>query len=272
MTDDAQNVDRDPSLGSRSSASQGPAPAGADAGPRTAAADLAEGRRAADRRRRRGRKPLSIGQEIALLLGMALVLAIVIKAFFLQAFYIPSGSMNDTLVLDDRILVQKVSYWQGEPQRGDVVVFSDPGGWLGPGDLRTADNLVTKSLETVGLFPTGGHLVKRVIGVGGDRVVCCDDTGRITVNGIPLQEESYLAPGERPSLIKFDIEVEEGHLWVQGDNRSNSADSRVHLGDPGGGFIPVEDVVGRVFLVVWPWDHATVMKRPATFETVDASP
>lgn len=274
MTDDAQNVDRDPYLGSRSSASQEPRPDAEESV--SDEGDSAERGRAGDRRpageRKGARRQLSIPQEVAVLLGMALVLAVVIKAFFLQAFYIPSGSMNDTLVLDDRIVVQKVTYWQGEPQRGDVVVFSDPGGWLGPGDLRTADNPVAKSLEMVGLFPTGGHLVKRVIGVGGDRVVCCDDDGRITVNGVPLHEESYLAPGERPSLIKFDVEVQEGYLWVQGDNRSNSADSRVHLGDPGGGFIPVDDVVGKVFMVVWPWDHATVMKRPATFAKVDAAP
>ncbi len=207
-----------------------------------------------------------------MLVGMALVLAIVIKALFVQAFYIPSGSMNDTLVLDDRILVQKVSYWAGQPERGDIVVFSDPGGWLGPDEVRTANSPVAKGLEMFGLYPTGGHLVKRVIGVGGDHVVCCDKQGDITVNDVPLHESSYLAAGEKPSLIRFDIEVPKGYIWVQGDNRSNSADSRVHLGDPGGGFIPVKDVVGKVFLVVWPWDHATVMKRPATFDAVGAAP
>lgn len=205
-----------------------------------------------------------------LLLGMALVLAFVIKAFFVQAFYIPSGSMNDTLVLDDRILVQKVSYWTGEPGRGDIVVFSDPGGWLGPSETQTAHSTITRGLELFGLYPTGGHLVKRVIGVGGDRVVCCDKQGLITVNGVPLHEKSYLAAGEKPSLIRFNVRVPKGYIWVQGDNRSNSADSRVHLGDPGGGFIPVDDVVGKVFMVVWPWDHATVLERPTTFAAVDA--
>jgi signal peptidase I len=247
VTDDAQNLDRDPLAGSRSSASR--------AGSRA-----------------RESKQLPIWQEMLVLLALALVLAVVIKAFFMQAFYIPSGSMNDTLVLDDRILVQKISYWTGEPERGDIVVFSDPGGWLGPGEIRTADNAVARALEAFGLFPTGGHLVKRVIGVGGDRVVCCDDEGRMTVNGVPLHERSYLASGEKPSLIEFDIEVADGYLWVQGDNRSNSADSRVHLGDPGGGFIPVDEVVGKVFMVVWPWEHATLVERPATFESVGAAP
>ena len=208
-------------------------------------------------------------QESVLLLGVALVLAIVIKAFFMQAFYIPSGSMNDTLVLDDRILVQKVSYWGGgEPQRGDIVVFADPGGWLDAAAGETT-NPIARALELFGLYPTGGHLVKRVIGVGGDRVKCCDKDGRITVNGVPLHEKAYLAPGQRPSMIDFDVEVQEGYLWVQGDNRANSADSRVHLGDPGGGQVPVEDVVGKVFAVVWPVGHAKVLQRPATFESVN---
>lgn len=264
MTDDApQNVDRDPVNGSRSSASRGPAhPTGEQ--PADGAARKPRGSKQ--------RKQLPIWQEMLVLVGMALVLAIVIKALFVQAFYIPSGSMNDTLVLDDRILVQKVSYWAGQPQRGDIVVFSDPGGWLGPDEVRTAHSPVTKALELFGLYPTGGHLVKRVIGVGGDHVVCCDKQGDITVNDVPLHERSYLAKGEKPSLIRFDVKVPKGYIWVQGDNRSNSADSRVHLGDPGGGFIPVDDVVGKVFMIVWPWDHATVMKRPATFDAVGAAP
>lgn len=217
-------------------------------------------------RKSKNDKQLPIWQEMLLLLGIALVLAIVIKAFFMQAFYIPSGSMNDTLVLNDRILVQKVSYWSGHPRRGDIVVFSDPGGWLNESEVRAATNPVTKGLELFGLYPTGGHLVKRVIGTGGDTVMCCDDEGRMTVNGVSLNEKSYLAAGEKPSLIDFEVKVPEGFIWVQGDNRSNSADSRVHLGDPGGGFIAEEKVVGRVFMVVWPWDHAKMTERPATFD------
>jgi signal peptidase I len=208
-------------------------------------------------------------QELVLLLGIALLLAIAIKALLLQAFYIPSGSMEDTLVFNDRILVQKVSYWgSGTPQRGDVVVFADPGGWLGASESAGATSPVAKALELVGLYPTGGHLVKRVIGVGGDTVRCCDKHGRITVNGVPLDEGSYLRPGAAPSQIPFATKVEDGHLWVMGDNRSNSADSRVHLGDPGGGQVPVDDVVGKVFSVVWPLGHATLLHRPQTFEAL----
>lgn len=212
---------------------------------------------------------LGLFGELVLLLGLALVLAIGIKAVFLQAFYIPSPSMNDTLVLNDRILVQKVSYWgSGTPQRGDIVVFSDPGGWLDEADTPRPRNVVAKALEVFGLFPTGGHLVKRVIGVGGDTVRCCDRQGRLRVNGVPLEEADYLAPGEEPSLVRFTQEVPEGYLWVMGDNRSQSADSRAHLGDPGGGFVPVDDVVGKVFAVVWPLGHAKRLQRPETFETV----
>lgn len=213
-------------------------------------------------------KQLPLWQEMFLLLGIALILAIVIKAFFMQAFYIPSGSMNDTLVLNDRILVQKISYWSGGPERGDVVVFEDPANWLQPQDVRSANNPATKALELFGLYPTGGHLVKRVIAVGGDTVQCCEKRGRMVVNGIALNERSYLAEGEQPSMIEFKQKVPEGHIWVQGDNRSNSADSRVHLGGPGGGFISEDRVVGKVFSVVWPLDHAKLLDRPATFDAV----
>jgi signal peptidase I len=200
-------------------------------------------------------------------MGVALALAVVVKAFLVQAFYIPSASMNDTLVENDRILVQKVSFWAGGPDRGDVVVFADPGGWLGPAASSTPGPVVS-GLEKIGLYPTGGHLVKRVIGVAGDQVKCCDAQGRMSVNGVPLDEASYLATGEKPSTINFDVEVQEGYVWVQGDNRSSSADSRVHLGDPGGGQVPTDDLVGKVFAVVWPLGHTKMLSTPATYDAV----
>ena len=128
---------------------------------------------------------------------IAVLLAVVLKAFFVQAFYIPSESMEPGLVKNDRILVQKVSYWGGGgPQRGDVVVFEDPGGWLGPEDVAGPENPVAKALEKIGLYPSGGHLVKRVIGVAGDTIICCDDQGRISVNGTSVDEKGYTLPGE----------------------------------------------------------------------------
>jgi signal peptidase I len=213
----------------------------------------------------------ALWQELVGLFAIALVVSLVLKAFFLQAFYIPSSSMSDTLVINDRILVEKVSTWTGEPHRGDIVVFSDPGGWLSPAEAQTPVNPVVKGLELFGLYPTGGHLVKRVIGVGGDHVVCCDDEGRITVNGSPLYEEQYLPDGTKPSEVRFDVKVPPGFIWVQGDNRAHSYDSRGHLGDPGGGFIPVDDVVGRVVAVIWPLDRIKIIHRPATFDGVAAA-
>jgi signal peptidase I len=255
----APDHDTAPESGSTSLARRTPPESGDEHGSHSGARKVRRARRA----------PLPIWQELLLLLGIALVLAIVIKAFFLQAFYIPSASMNDTLVENDRILVQKVTYWgPGGPHRGDVVVFADPGGWLAASESAAPASPVARGLEAVGLYPTGGHLVKRVIGVGGDEVRCCDARGRETVNGVPLNERSYLAAGEKPSTIPFDVQVKPGYVWVQGDNRSNSADSRVHLGDPGGGQVPVDDLVGRVFAVVWPLGHAKTLPTPATFRSV----
>ncbi|MDQ4008262.1 MAG: signal peptidase I, partial [Actinomycetota bacterium] len=218
----------------------------------------------------RRRRELPLWQEVILLLGIALVLAVVLKSLFVQAFYIPSASMHNTLIENDRILVEKPSYWFDGPERGDIVVFDDPGGWLGP-EAEDTGNLVTDLLEFVGLYPSGNHLVKRVIGVGGDRVRCCDEQGRIRVDGEPLDESTYLPRGVQPSEQDFNVRVPEGQLWVMGDNRTHSADSRAHLGDPGGGFIPVDDVVGRVFVTVWPPDRAEFIDSPDSFESLEGS-
>jgi len=205
---------------------------------------------------------LPVWQESVLLLVLALVLAVVVKAFFVQAFYIPSASMEPQLVRNDRILVQKISSWGSRtPQRGDVVVFADPADWLG-GEGQATANPLTRGLQVVGLYPAGGHLVKRVIGVGGDRVRCCDADGRITVNGKALDESSYLPKGTVPSEKTFEVRVPAGHLWVMGDNRGNSADSRAHLDQPGGGFVPVDLVVGKVWALIWPWKRAQLVHTP----------
>jgi signal peptidase I len=215
------------------------------------------------------KESLPVWQESLLLLVIALVLAVGIKFFFVQAFYIPSPSMEPMFIKNDRILVQKVSYWGDKgPKRGDIVVFKDPGGWLSADEERTPTNPVTKVLEAVGLYPSGGHLVKRVIGVGGDRVKCCDVEGRVTVNGKALDESAYLPKGTLPSEEPFDVRVPEGHLWVMGDNRGDSYDSRGHLGDPGGGFVADDLVVGKVWALIWPLKRAKWIHTPTTFQAV----
>ncbi len=213
------------------------------------------------------KRHLPIWQETILLVVTAVVIAVVVKTFFLQAFYIPSGSMEPTMVENDRLLVQKVSYWTGEPSRGDIVVFDDPGGWLAEDESQTATNPVQKALEVVGLYPTGGHLIKRVIGVGGDTVRCCNEQGQLTVNGTGV-EESYPLDPSVTADSPFEVKVPEGYLWVMGDNRDNSADSRAHMGDPGGGFVPVSDVVGKAWLRVWPLDRGGFVKGTDAFDDV----
>ena len=147
--------------------------------------------------RPRRTRALPVWAETIVLLVLALLVSAVVKTFFVQMFFVPSGSMRPLFVDDDRILVQKISYWGGDVQRGDVVVFEDPNGqWLGTEGVPATP--LQKGLSEVGLYPTGGHLVKRVIGVGGDRVKCCDAQGRVTVNGIPLNEKSYIIEGRQP--------------------------------------------------------------------------
>jgi signal peptidase I len=218
-------------------------------------------------RRLRQRNPLlSLLVEMTTVTVLALVITVMLRLFVAEAFYVPSESMYDTLTTNDRILAEKVSYLHRDVDRGDIVVFRDPAHWLNeeqktPGAFRRLG-------EFVGILPRSGegHLVKRVIGVGGDRVVCCDRSGRITVNKIPLDEKPYLLRDAKPSLQRFDVRVPQGALWVMGDNRAQSADSRAHLGGPGGGFVPVANVVGRACCVIWPSDRMTMLRPPETFE------
>jgi signal peptidase I len=211
------------------------------------------------------RRHLPLWQESVLLLVLAVVVSVVVKAFLVQMFFVPSASMRPLFVQNDRILVEKVSYWTGDVQRGDVVVFKDPGArWLGiEGTAQLSP--IQHLLAAIGLYPTGGHLVKRVIGVGGDHVRCCDKRGRITVNGFPLSESQYLRNGVSPSEQRFNVVVPQHHLWVMGDNRINSADSRAHQSLPGHGFVPVDDVTGKVWAIVWPWHNASMLHEPNTF-------
>jgi signal peptidase I len=211
------------------------------------------------------RKRVPLWAETIGLLVVALIVSAVAKTFFVQMFFVPSASMRPLFVEDDRILVEKMSLWDGAVERGDVVVFADPGGkWLGSsGDVPL--NPVQAGLSKVGLYPVGGHLVKRVIGIGGDRVKCCDKRGRVTVNGVALEEDAYVMHGLSPSERRFDITVPDGRLWVMGDNRSNSEDSRFHQDLEGGGTVPESAVVGKVWAVVWPIARFDTLERPDTF-------
>ncbi|MPV49607.1 signal peptidase I [Pseudactinotalea sp. HY160] len=199
-------------------------------------------------------------REAAIVVVAALVISLVIKTFFAQAFYIPSESMEDTLKVDDRLIVNKLRPGPLDIQRGDVVVFVDPGGWLRP--HYEEPTVVQQVLTWVGLLPAdaGEHLIKRVIGLPGDEVACCDDQGRVTVNGAPL-DEPYIKPGAVPSEKTFDETVPAEHLWVMGDNRPRSQDSRYSQGAVGGGFVPIDNVVGTAWVRVWPLDRLGMIGR-----------
>jgi signal peptidase I len=210
---------------------------------------------------------LSAVSEVVVVVALALTLALVIKTFLVQAFFIPSESMEETLLKGDRVLVSKLTPRLFDLHRGDIVVFKDPGGWLDPTipvDKGPVRNGIQDVLTFVGLLPqdSGEHLIKRVIGLPGDTVMCCDDKDRIKVNGVPV-DEPYTFPGDAPSTKTFSETVPAGHLWVLGDHRSVSYDSRYHL-DREHGMVPVEDVVGKAFVIVWPLGRASTLSVPDT--------
>jgi signal peptidase I len=226
------------------------------------------------RGRRRRLKPVKLWKEVPILIGVALVLALLIKTFAVQAYFIPSESMENTIKPGDRVLVNKLSPWFGwEPMRGEVVVFRDPGGWLDPSAVKR-DNAVVggfkKVLSFIGLLPSGSEqdLIKRVVGVPGDDVKCCDVQGRVTVNGVPLDEAAYLFPSDRPSETPptgFEIKVLPRTVFVLGDHRSDSGDSRVHLTEPTRGLVPYGDLQGHAFVRIWPLGRWGSLDVPGTF-------
>lgn len=224
-------------------------------------------------RRAGPRKRRSFRTELPVLIALALVLALLVKTYVVQAFWIPSSSMENTLNINDRFLVNKLVYHFRDIHRGDIVVFNGTGSWLPPA-TSSPEPLVRLWHTVVGLFGVGlpnDDFVKRVIGLPGDHVACCNAQGLITVNGVALHESSYLYPGNSPSSIptdspRFSVTVPAAHLWVMGDHREVSEDSRLHRDAPGGGAIPESAVIGRAFMIVWPLSRWRVLPIPATFE------
>lgn len=216
----------------------------------------------------------SLLRELPLLLITAVIASVIVKAFLFQAFYIPSGSMENTLQINDRVIVNKLGNYVGHIDRGDVVVFVDPGGWLPPADISSSNSataLLKKGLVSVGLLPDPADqaLIKRVIGVAGDHVVCCDTKGHLVINGKSIVEP-YVAAGNTPSDMKFDITVPKSSIWVMGDHRGASEDSRYHQDDPRKGMVPISRIVGRAVAVVWPFNHIKTLPRPPALTQVPA--
>jgi signal peptidase I len=243
-----------------------PAPA---AGPATPPAGRAKGR--------------SFWRELPVLVVLALVIALVIKTFVVQAFFIPSGSMQNTLEIGDKVLVNKLVYRFRSIQPGDIIVFDGSGSWTTAPPAPTSsdpiarlyDDTLLKLFRSIGgLFGTAPgqtDFIKRVIGVPGDHVACCTARGLVTINGVPLHEKSYLYPGNTPGEAPlgesghFSLTVPRGRLWVLGDHRAISDDSRGHVDDPGNGTVPENMVIGRAFLIVWPPSRWRVLPIPPTF-------
>jgi signal peptidase I len=212
-------------------------------------------------------------RQLMLIVMAAIVLMLLIKAFVVQVYRIPSSSMEDTLLTGDRVLVNKLVYHVRGINRGDIVVFSGQGSWgttTGAPDPAPSRNPLLRAVDDVladvGVYSTQTYYIKRVIGLPGDHVVCCEN-GKMTVNGIPLNETAYLFPGASPSQQSFNVIVPRGRLWVMGDNRAISDDSRGHMfgGFPDKGTVPENEVAGRAFLIIWPPSQIGDLPIPATF-------
>ena len=211
------------------------------------------------------RRKGSIFRELPFLVVVALVVSLLVKTFLVQFFYIPSGSMENTLQIQDRVAVNRLPFLSKNISRGDVVVFRDPANWLPEASDNSSSPIIAKiktGLVAVGILPNPAkqYLVKRVIGVAGDHVICCTKDGFLTVNRAPITEP-YIYAGNVPSDLKFDVTVPKGKIWVMGDHRGASADSRYHQDDINKGMVPLSRVTGRVFAVIWPLKHATYIPQ-----------
>lgn len=240
-------------------ASEESRPAVSDSVDPASGADPSDAQHGSERTHRRQRMPLWLDTLVTM--AVALIIAVLVKTFLIQPFYIPSASMNPTLLTDDKILVSKLSPGVFDLQRGDVIVFEDPDDWI-PGDATenpTPRVRVMMLLSMVGLAPdpSQDHLVKRLIGTSGDHIVCEEQGGVLEVNGTPL-EEPYINPQTPACQIAFDVTVPEGKVWVMGDNRYASADSAWHETQGDGGFVDESDITGRAEVIFWPassWDR-----------------
>ena len=208
-------------------------------------------------------------REVAVIAVIAIVIAMLVKTFLVRPYYIPSASMDDTLRVNDRIIVNLLVPELVPVSRGDIVVFTDPGGWLPPVPLRDttpAQMLVDGALEAVGLKPSDEHstLIKRIIGLPGDRIVCCNAYGQLSINDVAIAEPYVELAGNRAvSGVPFDVTVPEGFVWVMGDNRYNSEDSRFHQDDRYGGFVPIANIIGTAMLINWPFDRVQLLGNHA---------
>jgi signal peptidase I len=229
----------------------------------------ADGQQTPAKGAKNAKKKRPFWRELAVIIVAALVLTIVLKAFVVQVFSIPSGSMENTLLPGDRVLVNKLVYHFRSIERGDVVVFSGAGSWDPPAPPppgNPLERIWDDLTNLVGISAPGTDYIKRVIGVPGDHVACCNAAGQVTVNGVALNETSYIYPGNGTDQIHFNFTVPPGRLWVMGDNRADSDDSRYRQDSPGGGTIPESAVVGRAFVIIWPPSRITDLPIPATFQ------
>jgi signal peptidase I len=247
-----------------------PSPAAPDAEPEPGAQAEAEQAEAGQDQPKSGetKRKRPFWRDLVVIVIAALALTILLKAFVVQVFSIPSGSMENTLLPGDRILVSKIVYRFRPIERGDIVVFSGAGSWDPPTPPPSNEfvRLWDDVTNLVGISAPGTDYVKRVIGLPGDHVVCCNANGQVTVNGVPLDETSYIYPGAQPSAVRFNEVVPAGRLWVMGDNRADSDDSRYRSSAPFKGTIPESAVVGRAFVIIWPLSRIGDLPIPNTFK------
>jgi signal peptidase I len=231
----------------------------------------------ATERRRKSRGIKLFIRDIILIFLAAIIISVGIKTFLIRSFYIPSSSMESTLQVQDRIIVNQLIPNLFDVERGDIVVFKDPGGWLNPVPQEERAPLVEAvdwMLSAIGLSApdSNDHLIKRVIGLPGDEVACCNAFGQLSVNGVPI-DEPYLKLPEKVTKVSkddFAVTVPENSLWVMGDNRYNSCDSRCNTSGPTKGFVPLDHVVGRAFMVSWPSQNWTWLDNyPQAFAGAD---